>query len=73
MVSTTQRERYAPMFYVEFVFANRICRNEFECIEHAIENAEHILRTWKTIMSVAVLGSRRENYPTMALLTKKAA
>ena len=59
------------MFHVEFAFAGRTLRNQHETLCAAIANAKHILANWQTVRRATVVGSRRDGYPVIAILTRK--
>ncbi len=59
------------MFYVEFAFAGRTLRNEYETLCAAIANARHVLANWQTVRRVTVLGSRRDGYPVITIVSRK--
>jgi hypothetical protein len=59
------------VFHVEFAFAGRTLRNERETLCAAIANARHVLANWQTVRWVTVLGSRRDGYPVITIVTRK--
>ncbi len=59
------------MFHVEFAFAGRTLRNQHETLSAAIANARHILANWQAVRRVTVLGSRRDGYPLITIVTRK--
>ena len=59
------------MFHVEFAFAGRTLRNQHATLCAAIANARHILAIWRTVPLVTVLGSRRDGYPIITIVSRK--
>ena len=58
------------MFHVEFAFAGRTLRNQHATLCAAIANARHILAIWQTVPLVTVLGSRRDGYPVITIVSR---
>ena len=59
------------MFHVEFAFAGRTLRNQHATLYAATANARHILTIWRTVPLVTVLGSRRDGYPIITIVSHK--
>jgi hypothetical protein len=59
------------MFRVEFTFAGRTLRNQHETLCVAIANARQVLASWRTVRRVTVLGSRRDGYPVITIVSRK--
>jgi hypothetical protein len=58
------------VFHVEFAFAGRTLRNQHDTLCAAIANARHILANWQTVRRVTVLGSRRDGYPIITIVSR---
>jgi hypothetical protein len=59
------------VFHVEFAFAGRTLRNQHDTLCAAIANARHILANCRTPRPVSVLGSRRDGYPVITIVSRK--
>ena len=59
------------MFHVEFTFAGRTLRNQHDTPCAAIANARHVLANWQTVRQATVLGSRRDGYPVITIVSRK--